>query len=99
MKWPGVSASPRPSTWTPKATWCWKSIRSARSARLEGVVDLYLVSAGEPVRFVGHSDHGHQLGQHGVRHAGLSRRGGVRGNAVRALIAGADGEIQHLFGD
>src|ERR1019366_1109599 len=61
--------------------------------RLEGLVDFDLVSAGQAVGFIRHADHGHEFGEHGVRHARLARRGGVRGDAIGALVGGAYGHV------
>src|SRR5207249_6696816 len=102
----GAHASRRLSMSIARAIWCWKSIRSVSwrppilpLARLESLVDFHLVVAGEAVGFIGHADDSHQLGQHRIGHPRLARRGRMRRDAVRALITGADGEVDHLLGD
>src|SRR5580692_1245191 len=70
--------------------WCW---------RLETLVDFHLVAAGQAIGLIGHPHHGHQLGEHSVAHSGLARAGGVRGDAIPALISRAYREVNHLLGD
>src|SRR6266404_1418969 len=54
--------------------------------RFEAVVDLHLISGHQPISFVRHAHHGHQLFELRIGHALVYRRGGVRSDAVFALI-------------
>src|SRR5579864_5011277 len=65
---------------------------------LEGGIDRHPIAVGEPVGFVGHADHGHDLAEHGFGHAGLARRGAMAGDAVAAAIGDADREVDHFLG-
>src|SRR5258708_5835453 len=88
----------RPSTSTRKATWCWRWIKWASSRRLESLVDLDLVAGGVAIGFIRHADHPHQLSEHAVAHPRLARGGGMGSDAVSALVADADGDVDHLLG-
>src|SRR6266849_8427615 len=67
--------------------------------RFETLVDLHLISRDQSISFVRHAHHGHQLFKLGVGHAFVYRRGGVRSDAVFALIRDRNGDIDHLFSE
>src|ERR1700724_3349676 len=67
--------------------------------RFETVVDLHLISGDEPIRFVRHANHGHQLFELRIGHAFVYRRRGVRSDAVFALVRYRNGDIDHFFGE
>src|SRR3981189_1053383 len=71
-----------------EASWfsCDLSPVSLSGLRFEAVVDLHLISGDDPIGFVSHAHHGHQLFKLGIGHALVYRRGGVRSDAVFALI-------------
>src|SRR5712691_12310451 len=67
-------------------------------SRPEPLVDFHLVPARQAIGLIRHPDYCHQLGELLIGHAGLARRGGVGGDAVAALVAGADSDVHHLLG-
>src|SRR5262249_14691758 len=56
---------------------------------LERRIDRHPVPMRQPVRLVGHADHGHQLAEHRLVHAGLAGGGAVARDAVAAAVADA----------
>ena len=65
----------------------------------ELLVNFHLVAGDELVGLVGHADYGLQLREHGIGHAFFESGGGVRGNAVVAIIRDADGYVEQFLGE
>ena len=67
--------------------------------RLEALVDGDLIAGDEFVGFVGHANDGVKFLEHRGRHAFGEGRGGVRGDAILAIVRDADGEVQEFLGE
>src|ERR1700734_479624 len=78
-----------------------RSSGSARAVqrRTELLVNLDLISGDELVGLVGHPNDGLQLCKHGVGHALLESGGGVRSDAVMAVVGDADGDVKQFLGE
>src|SRR5664279_783293 len=76
-----------------------RSLPNSAPSLIEFLVDGKAVAVGKSVRLVRHSHDGHQLPEHGVRHAGLAGEGGMARDAVAATIGDADSEVDQLFGE
>ncbi len=63
----------------------------------ELLVEFYLIAGYKRVGFIRHADNGHQFAKYLVGHALLARGGGMRSDAVAALIRNADGDVDQLF--
>ena len=67
--------------------------------RAELLVDFDLVAGDEFVGFVSHADDGLQLREHRVGHALFEGGGGVRRDAVVAIVGDADGDVEEFLGE
>jgi hypothetical protein len=67
--------------------------------RLEAVVDGHLIAGNELVGLVGHADHLLEFLEHFRRHAFAESRGGVRSDAVVAVVGDADGDVEQFLGE
>src|SRR5271157_1877617 len=62
-------------------------------------VDFNLIAGDELVGLVGHADDGLQLLEHGVGHPFFESRGGVRSDAVVAVVGDAYGHVDKFLGE
>ena len=66
--------------------------------RAELLVNFHLVACHELIGLVGHADDGLQFRKHGVGHALFEGGGGVRCDAVVAIVSHTDGDVQEFLG-
>src|SRR5579863_6640263 len=71
---------------------------SLQSGSFESLVDGNLVAGREAVGFIGHAHDGHEFVKHFPGHALALRGSGMGSDAVRALVRGADRDIDQLLG-
>jgi hypothetical protein len=65
----------------------------------ELLVDFHLIAGDELIGFVRHADDRLQLLEHSVGHAFFEGGGGVRSDAVVAIVGDADGDVEQLLGE
>src|SRR5580704_15954220 len=76
--------------------WVETGLTTQRWAEL--LVDFNLIAGDEFIGFVGHANDRLQLREHSVGHAFFEGRGGVRGDAIVAVVGDADGHVDEFLG-
>src|SRR5260370_29812595 len=66
--------------------------------RAELLVNFDLIASDELVGLVSHTNDSLQLCEHGIGHAFFEGGGGVRGDAIMAVVGDADGHVDELLG-
>jgi hypothetical protein len=77
--------------------WAETGLTTQRWAEL--LVNFHLIAGDELVGLVRHADDRLQLLKHGVGHAFFEGGGGVRGDAVVAIVGDTDRNVEELLGE
>ncbi len=70
--------------------------RSVEDALFKLLIYRNLKTIRQPVVHIGDANDAHQLAEHRLGHPLVDRRRSVRGNAVLATVADADGEVDQF---